>query len=263
MSKRACVVCETNENTDDYCSMDGQNYVICNHCGLIYVDKLLETRDLYKAYSGNFIKSFRRKLVAPFRTLKNYKNFDSQKKRAEEIVNFSVDKVTSMSETKKYLDIGCNRGFNLAAAHKKGLNVYGIELVPELIRPFLNTYPQYKDQVFSERFEDAKRNLTSGSFDLITGIDVVEHFEDVVKDLEGIFDILKPGGVVVFQTPDIACDRAKQDKCHWGALKPLEHLHLFSGENLEILAKRIGFSNYSLHKEFEEADGNFVAVMYK
>jgi len=243
--------------------IDGQNYLHCHHCGLIYIDQLLKTENLYKAYSGNFIKSFRRRLVAPFRKLKNYKNFEQQKQRAEQIIDFSIRHMQTSGENKKYLDIGCNRGFNLAAAHEKGLNVYGIELVPELIRPFINSYPQYKSQIFSERFEDAKRQLAADMFDLITGIDVVEHFEDVVKDLQGIYDILKPGGMVVFQTPDTACEHAHKDKCQWGALKPLEHLHLFSGKNLETLVRRVGFSDYSLEREFEEADGNFVALMYK
>jgi len=263
MPKRSCVVCNTNKHANNYCDIDNQVYLECVQCGLIYVDKLLKTDVLYKAYSGNFLKSLRRRIVSPFRKLKNYKNYEQQKQRAEDIIDFSITQVKSNSEKMNYLDIGCNRGFNLAAAHEQGLNVYGIELVPELIRPFVNTYPQYKEQIFSERFEDAKRNFSKESMDLITGIDVVEHFEDVVNDLQGIYEILKLGGIVVFQTPDIACSRAKNEKYHWGALKPLEHLHLFSGENLETLVKRIGFSNYSLHKEFEEADGNFVAVMYK
>ena len=263
MTKRACVVCETNQYADDYCHIDGQDYLHCSHCGLMYVDQLLNSEDLYKAYSGNFIKSFRRKLVAPFRKLKNYKNFDKQKQRAEQIVEFSISQVQTSGDNKKYLDIGCNRGFNLAAAHDQGWNVFGIELVPELIRPFINSYPKYKNQIFSERFEDARLNLTADMFDLITGIDVVEHFEDVVKDLEGIYEVLKPGGVVVFQTPDVACNRAIKEECSWGALKPLEHLHLFSGANLETLARRVGFLDYSLEKEFEEADGNFVAVLRK
>ncbi len=262
-SRRACVVCETNQYAEDYCNIDNQNYLCCSHCGLIYVDELLKTKELYKAYSGNSIKSVRRKLVAPFRKLKHYKNFTLQKQRAEQIINFSINQIKISGDRKNYLDIGCNRGFNLAAAHEQGLNIYGIELVPELIRPFINTYPQYKSQIFSERFEDAKLRLNADMFDLITGIDVLEHFENVVKDLQGIYEVLKPGGIVILQTPDVACERAHKEECQWGALKPLEHLNLFSGANLEILTKRIGFTDYRIEKEFEEADGNFVAVMSK
>ena len=263
MTKRACVVCETNQYAGEYCHLEGQDYLQCGNCGLIYVDKLLDAEELYKAYSGNFLKSLRRKLLAPFRKLKHYKNYEQSRQRAEQIVGFSIQQVQTSGEEKKYLDIGCNRGFNLTAAHEYGWDIYGIELVPELIRPFVNTYPQYQNQIFSERFEDAKRYLTNDMFDLITGIDVVEHFEDVVKDLQGIYEILKPGGIAIFQTPDAGCERAHREKCEWGALKPLEHLHLFNGKNLETLAKRVGFKDYCLENEFEEADGNFVAVLRK
>ena len=263
MGKRACVVCETNEYANSYCQLAGQDYLSCSQCGLIYVDRLLQPEELYKAYSGNFLKSFRRKLLAPIRKFSHSKNFEYSMDRASKIFEFSASQVKSQTDNRKYLDIGCNKGFLLACAHARDWDVYGIELVPELIRPFLNSYPQYKEHIFSERFEDAKKQLNEGMFDLVTGIDVVEHFEDVFNDLKGIYDILKPGGVFVIQTPDISCAQAKQTKCDWGALKPLEHLHLFDCENFKKLSERAGFKDISCHEAFEEADGNFVAVLHK
>ena len=263
MARRACVVCETNRYAEEYCHLEGQDYLHCGNCGLIFVDRLLKAEELYKAYSGSFLKSLRRKLQAPVRRLKHYKNYEQSWQRAVQIVRFSIAQAPTTGEKGKYLDIGCNRGFNLAVADEFGWDVYGIELVPELMRPFINTYPKYRNQIFSERFEDAKRNLQHDMFDVITGIDIVEHFEDVTKDLSGIYEILKPGGAVVIQTPDAGCERARMEKCEWGALKPLEHLHLFNGKNLEALASRVGFTDYGLEKEFEEADGNFVAVLRK
>ncbi len=100
-------------------------------------------------------------------------------------------------------------------------------------------------------------------FDLITAIDVVEHFEDPLTDFTGIFEILKPGGTFVIQTPEAACEKALELKEKWGGLKPLEHLHIFTSENLETYAKDFGFEDYQSFEPFEEADGNFVAVMKK
>ncbi len=263
MDKRACVVCETSQFAEEYCRLDGQDYLCCSQCGLIYIDRLLKPEELYKAYSGNVIKSLRRKLVAPWRRFTWSRNFHQSMERARQIFKFGEQQVYPVGDKGKYLDIGCNKGFLLAAADAKGWDVYGIELVRELIRPFVNSYPQYKTHILSERFEDARTRFEPESFDLISAIDVVEHFEDVLGDMQGIYDLLKPGGVFLIQTPDTDCERARQEQCRWGALKPLEHLHLFSCQNFTTLAKRAGFSEVSCHPAFEEADGNFVAVLYK
>ena len=142
MAKRACVVCVTNQYAEDYCHLEGQAYLHCSNCGLIFIDRLLNAEDLYKAYSGSFLKSLRRKLQAPIRRLRHYKNYEQSWERAVQIVGFSVAQASTTGEKRKYLDIGCNRGFNLAVADELGWDVFGIELVPELMRPFINTYPK-------------------------------------------------------------------------------------------------------------------------
>jgi len=261
---RDCIVCQSATQTRPYCHIDQQDYVRCEQCGLIYIDQLLQTKALYKAYSGDFLKSFRRKLVAPFRKFHQYRNFEEAMGRARLIIDFTAEQIKDKDSNIDYIDIGCNRGYLLGAAHERGWNPHGVELVPELMAPFLNTFPQYKSQIFTERFEDTrKKYLRDNMFDVITGIDVVEHFEDVIADIAGIYAVLKPGGIVVFQTPDAGCEQAHTLKCDWGALKPLEHLHLFTATGLEQVASRIGFSDYQVYKEFEEADGNFVSVLRK
>ncbi len=227
MERRACVVCETNQFAQHYCHLDGQDYLRCDGCGLIYVDRLLKPEELYKAYSGDTFKSLRRKLTAPFRKFSWTKSFDKSMRRARGIFEFGQKQVTTGGEKRRYMDIGCNKGFLLATAHQQGWNVYGIELVRELIRPFINSYPQYKYQVFSNRFEDAKENVKKESFDMITAIDVIEHLEDIFGDLVGVCSLLKPGGVFLVQTPDAGSERAIKERCEWKSLKPLEHLHLF------------------------------------
>ena len=261
---RDCIVCQTTEHSKPYCHIDQQDYLRCEKCGFIYVDQLLNTEDLYKAYSGDFLKSFRRKIFAPFRKFHQYRNFTDGMARARQIIDFTTEKMAAQTNKVEYMDIGCNRGFLLGVAHERGWNPYGVELVPELMAPFLNTFPQYKSQVFSERFEDTiKKYLHENMFDVITGIDVVEHFEAVEEDIAGIYSVLKPGGIVVFQTPDADCQQAHERKCKWGALKPLEHLHLFTAGGLEQVASRMGFTDYKVYEQFEEADGNFVAVLKK
>ncbi|MFC1747699.1 class I SAM-dependent methyltransferase [Pseudomonadota bacterium] len=261
MSFRDCVVCETNSHTQHYCEVDGYEYVECGQCGLVYIDKLEKTENIYKAYSGGGLKSLRRRLMSPFRKFHQDRSFDYSVERAQRIFSYAAGRVDTRG---KYLDIGCNKCYLLAQGLDKGWDVYGCELVPELTAPFLNTYKQCRSNVHQGRFMDMRPKFTNDTFELITAIDVIEHFEDVVTDLRGIYEILKPGGAFVIQTPDIACEEAKRLKGKWGALKPLEHLHLFDLQNLTTMAKKVGFSGVEGTDEiFEEADGNFVAILRK
>ncbi|MCW8826096.1 MAG: class I SAM-dependent methyltransferase [Gammaproteobacteria bacterium] len=230
---------------------------------MIYVDQLGKTKKLYTAYSGGMVKSLRRKIMGPFRKFSQARNFGESMARADTIFSFSASQAQPSKQQRKYLDIGCNKGFLLAVGIEQGWDVYGEELIPELTAPFCNSYKKYCDHIYNGRFADVRSNFQDNMFELITAIDVIEHFEDVVSDLQGIFEILNDGGTFVIQTPDVACDEANRLKSKWGALKPLEHLHLFSAENLKTLVERIGFVDYQIFDCFEEADGNFVAVMKK
>lgn len=259
---RKCLICGEQHNIQSYCNMQGCEYVKCGQCGHIYVDQFASQQQMLGAYTGGGLKSLRRRLLGPFRKLKHVKGFKPFMQRARQIYAFASAGLDA-GHKNRFLDIGCNKGFLLTAAIEQGCDVYGVELVKELIRPFINTYPQFREQIYSEKFSVVGNKFADEYFDLITAIDVIEHFEDPISDLQEIYRVLKKGGWFVIQTPDTACAEAKAEVCAWGALKPLEHLHLFDSENLKQLCEKIGFSDYSAHEAFEYADGNFVAIMKK
>lgn len=258
---RPCVICDVTDS-HHYCSFNGLEYVQCNKCHLIYVDNFADNEKMYQAYTGGGFKSFRRKLFAPFRKMRSIKGYNHFLQRARDIFAFAR-KQTSSSGNRTYLDIGCNKGFLLTAAADEGCDVHGVELVTELIAPFCNTYPQFKDQVYSDKFQDVAQRFGDQHFDIITCIDVVEHFEDPLSDMKEVYRILKDDGVFVIQTPDIDCENASVLGCNWGALKPLEHLHLFGRKNFIEFGKKAGFKEVTVYDPFEDADGNFVAVLKK
>ena len=260
-ASRPCVICDVTDNKQ-YCSFNGLEYVQCNACKLIYVDNFADNEKMYKAYTGGGFKSFRRKLFAPIRRMRSIKGYAHFLQRAREIFAFAKQHV-SVEGKKTYLDIGCNKGFLLAAGAEEGCDVHGVELVTELIRPFCNTYPQFSKQVYSDKFQDVAKRFSDRHFDVITAIDVVEHFEDPLSDLREVYRILKDDGVFIIQTPDIDCEQAKTLACNWGALKPLEHLHLFGRKNFITFGKKAGFNDVVVSDPFEDADGNFVAVLKK
>ncbi len=260
---RDCFICSTSRDVKNYYRVDGFDYVRCATCTLIYVDKIASTKEMFIAYDGGWWKAFRRKLLAPYRTFERMPNFQRSIERSSRIFHFISTHYGSGKQEATWLDIGCNKGFLLAKAADAGFNVYGIELVEILLEPFRRKYKKFANQVYAGRFMDLQHSFDNNTFDVITAIDVIEHLEEPIGDFSNIYRILKPGGIFVIQTPDGTCEEAKVKKDQWGALKPLEHLHLFSSKNLEIFAKRTGFAAIQFFEPFEHADGNFVAIMRK
>ncbi len=260
---RACFICGSTVNVNHYAHVDLQDYLRCSHCGLIYVDDVQPADKLYHAYDGGLLKAWRRKAVAPFRGFTQVRNFDKSMARANRIFDFVVSLYSTHQTLPTWLDIGCNKGFLLAAAIAHEWNVYGVELVPELMMPFQRKFKQFANNIFSQRFTDVQTQFHDNTFDVVSAIDVIEHFEEPRRDVSSIYRILKPGGLFVAQTPDGAAPQARDLKERWGALKPLEHLHIFNATNLEIFAKQLRFAEIKFFSPFEEADGNLLAVMRK
>ena len=260
---RSCPVCNTSQFVQPYHRVDGFDYVRCSTCELLFVDQVAPTSELYTAYDGGWWKAFRRRLTAPFRTFDQIPNLGKSLERAGGIMQFVAAHAPQPQPASALLDIGCNKGFLLVKALEQGYNVYGIELVAVLLEQFRRKYKRFASQVFSGRFMDVQRSFTDGQFEVITAIDVIEHLEDPNLDFDTIFRLLKPGGVFVIQTPDGDSPEAHAEGARWGALKPLEHLQLFSRKNLGLFAARHGFASTEFFEPFEAADGNFVAVMKK
>lgn len=263
MTFRNCIVCDNNENVENYCEQDGQLYVKCNTCGLVYVDAFASQSFMNKAYTGGGLKSLRRKIFGPIRRMRHIKDAKHFAQRATEIFDFIKKIYAAPVKGKKYIDIGCNKGFLLEQAVKNELDIYGVELVKEVMAPFKNSYPQWKEKIFHERFSNLASKFEDNYFDIISVIDVVEHFEDPASDLKHIHRVLKTEGLLFIQTPDVETKEAIEQKCAWGALKPLEHLHLFGQSNFYTFAKKLGFSEVVFYDSLEYGDGSFMAVLKK
>lgn len=98
------------------------------------------------------------------------------------------------------VDVGCGAGALLTVFKRKGYyNLYGVDLsVPqvEFARHIV------KDVVVDNAIDYLKRR--NGSFNLITAIDIIEHFkkDEALNFLDACFVALRPGGRLILQTPN-------------------------------------------------------------
>jgi 2-polyprenyl-3-methyl-5-hydroxy-6-metoxy-1,4-benzoquinol methylase len=135
----------------------------------------------------------------------------------------------------RLLDVGCAAGFALTALRERGYDVFGVELsepMAALARRRLGA-----EVVHCGVLEEG---LFGGKFDVITMFDVVEHIEDPVAFLATARRMLNPGGVIVFETQNVASPFAKLMGVKWQHYKFQEHLYHFDPKTVRVLLAKAG-----------------------
>jgi 2-polyprenyl-3-methyl-5-hydroxy-6-metoxy-1,4-benzoquinol methylase len=140
-----------------------------------------------------------------------------------------------------YLDIGCGDMRYLRVLQRAGVtpeNLYGLELDDRVVEKA----KQEGFSVFNERVETAT-SIPAASIDLATMFHVIEHVADPALVLKKIRTWLRPGGVVVIETPNVASlDAELFRKRYWGGYHIPRHWHLFRPSNLQRLLEEHGFA---------------------
>jgi len=81
-----------------------------------------------------------------------------------------------------------------------------------------------------------------GSFDVITMWDVIEHVTDPVAELRLVYDLLRPGGLLMLSTPDVGSLVAKATGPRWMGYKLAEeHLYYFDEKTISLALEKAAF----------------------
>lgn len=138
----------------------------------------------------------------------------------------------------RLLDIGCGSGSFLQLARDElGYEVEGLEIDPAARRVAegrglkIHAGPM------------PGSGLAEGQFDQITLSHVVEHFHDPKGALAEAFRLLKPGGRIWIQVPNVAAQSLERFGINSLLLDAPRHLVMFDTESLTALLKDLQFKN--------------------
>ena len=139
------------------------------------------------------------------------------------------------------VDIGCGDGRLLdilRLACPQGWRLHGIDWSEEAVQ-------RIRRKGFDGRSGDISRMDLSewqGKFDLAVMHQLIEHVRDPREILEKIRQILKPGGVLSIETPDIDCwDFRLLRRRYWSVYHIPRHFYIFNKKNFAQLAQDAGF----------------------
>lgn len=139
----------------------------------------------------------------------------------------------------RLLDVGCSSGALLAVAVDMGFSVAGVEPAPKAAR----TARQAGFDVFPGLLHEA--HYPDEAFHVITLFELVEHIGDPLVLLAECRRILKPGGVVVINTPNARSWTARFMKARWEGFSLTSmggHISFFSPQSIRVLARASGFT---------------------
>jgi len=143
--------------------------------------------------------------------------------------------VTSQSPT--LLDVGAGIGLFLKFFKSHGFTVRGYELEAELVKN-MQKDPELKGVTVEQG--DITKLKGKAEYDVVIASDVIEHIEDDVKAIQGLYTFVKPGGMLLITVPGHSYLYGKRDVM-WGHFRRYDQ-HVL----LDHIKQAIGDSNYEI-----------------
>ncbi len=148
---------------------------------------------------------------------------------------------------RRLLDVGCGRGLRLVTFRRRGFEVQGMDLQPEVVE-YLRQ--ELGIPAVCADVQQLSTCFPPGSFDLITAFFVLEHVPSVEAVLTNCFRLLKPGGWFVGAVPFIDSVQAAVFKGRWiNATEAPRHLSLPTRAGMDAVCRRAGFDRIRLHPD--------------
>ncbi len=156
----------------------------------------------------------------------------------------------------KVLDVGCFTGEFLQLLKSHGADVYGLELQSRAVEIANRKLDGRVLQVDIDRAD-----FPQMSFDIISLLGVIEHVVDPIRLLSRAQELLRPGGLLLIQTPNSGSFLARAMQGLWPPYAPIEHIHLFSKQSLTLALSQMGFTKVVYEGHWKKLPVDYVFNM--
>ena len=205
-------------------SKNGFTFHCCGGCGTVTVSPfptLAELEAFYKSYAGttDYTKKEKRKIQRSTKRIRRLKGY---------------------TKGRAFLDVGCNYGFAVVAAHALGFDAHGIDVDSTAIA---SNQQRYEGRGSFTHVPVQDYAASGKKADVIYTSEVIEHVPDPDSFVAAMSKILNAGGVLYLTTPDASHVRVPKDFATWDQVIPPEHLTYFTRKGMKALLERHGFKS--------------------
>jgi SAM-dependent methyltransferase len=152
----------------------------------------------------------------------------------------------------RLLDLGCGEGQFLEFARRAGWSVMGVDFDEHAVEAA-------RSRGLDIRLGGVEAVDPSERFDGITLSHVIEHVHDPLAVLKACYGLLKPGGWIWLQTPNIDALGHVRYGPDWRGLEPPRHLVLFTLESMRKSLVGAGFTGVEVQDAAPGFDFTFPA----
>jgi len=236
---------EYDNTTDDQFHM-----VECLECGAWYLDPRPADTELGTIYPPNYYSNV---LEADSAV-----DLDTAKKGAFHRLSLwlfkrrihPIEKHVRFTSNTRWLDIGCGSGTALESMRQvHGIRGVGVDMSERAV----SICRQRGFEAHAARIEDFAA-LSGARFQFIHSSHLIEHVASPLSYLKKVYDLLEPGGITIFITPNTKTWESGLFRQHWGGLHVPRHWVLFDSECAIRAARRVGFEHvettYSTNSQF-------------
>jgi 2-polyprenyl-3-methyl-5-hydroxy-6-metoxy-1,4-benzoquinol methylase len=228
----------------------GVRYVIkeCAECGVSWADPCKADNDLYEHIYRNV------EIVPGYSRYHQLAQVISSKKRPLEYIMAVEDCYHAVGQSlleektrvTKVVEVGCGQGYLTYALRQHGFDATGVDLSKDAIA---RAEKRFGPSYFRGTLEEYVRSHSAPPSHVVC-TELVEHLEDPVAFVRGIFECLPRGGKLILTTPH----KLVGARGIWETELPPVHLWWFTRQSLVELGRVVGaktnfFDFTSFYKE--------------
>ncbi len=199
------------------------HFMRCRTCGLVYMNPRLTESAIARFYDKVY------PLILPRADYEQHHDV-----RSHYLLDITAAYLAPSTAPVSVLDIGCGGGQFLSAAQERGWQIYGSEVstvAAQAVSQRLGVSIHIGD------FRDMPLPLES--LDVITLLEVMEHLRAPVDFVRDAVALLKPGGMLVIEVPNIAAAEYRLARLLGQMYRGfiVEHLYYFSPRFMQTLMR--------------------------
>lgn len=236
MESVSCPVCGQDNARFLWMKHDAR-YLRCTVCSVVYENPRLSEQELVEFYSAKsyFINESKETDIS------GYENYFAQCTQSLQEEYFALVERYANGKPGSYCDVGCGPGGVLKVAQEKGWDATGVEISSWAVQEGRKAGLKiHEGSLLDVRFPD-------NHFDAVSMFDVLEHLTAPRAYLREIYRIMKPGAVLVIETPNVDGFFARyvyKEKAD--LVKPHAHICLYGPKSSKRLIAPVGFSTVKI-----------------
>lgn len=240
MTTRDCPVCKSGQHELLYTPAQAPGPVSrCENCGMVYISEIVNSTSIIHDGARMAESNLQLRFSSDLRDLNGcweWGDLVMKLKEGDALERNAANALAHFARAPGYLlDFGCGGGFFLAEAKRCGWEVFGLEPLPghavhaRALTGGTIVTDTLRDDTFLPAF-----------FDCVTAFQVFEHLPEPATDLARLFRMIKPGGSILIEVPNIDTWGVRLLRGRHRHFVP-DHLNFFSAATMSRLLREAGF----------------------